>query len=268
LNCTSCNAEIPAAAKFCPDCGAKVTSSTQCANCGEQVKSSAKFCHGCGAPVSAEVKPRSVAAPAPVAVTVKSNRAIAIASFVAIPAFAILIIALLFWKNEDPGPLQASGGGSVAEESAPSMAAMQSVHDTLERLKKRLEDNPNDLVAMDSLASMYTIAGSHEKASQFYEQHLAIEPENTDVKMMLAHSYFQMQKIDDAMKIVQSVLKKEPANALALFNLGVIYSAQGKKEEATQHLQIIVDTYPGTEWAKRAEQLIHELTHEEGASSN
>jgi TolA-binding protein len=79
--------------------------------------------------------------------------------------------------------------------------------------------------------------------------------------MMLAHSYFQLQRLDDAMKLVQSVLKKEPTNALALFNLGVIYSSQGKQKEATQHLQIIIDTYPGTEWASRAQQLIHELEH-------
>jgi cytochrome c-type biogenesis protein CcmH/NrfG/predicted RNA-binding Zn-ribbon protein involved in translation (DUF1610 family) len=261
LNCTSCNANIPAAAKFCPQCGAEVVASQQCSNCGEALKPSAKFCHNCGAPVAGEASPKtSKATPLRETVPAKSNRAVTIASFVAIPAFAILIIALLFWKNQDPEPLSVSGGGAQ-EQGMPSMAAMQSVHETLQRLQKRLEADAHDVVAMDSLAAMYSIAGSYEKASQYYLRHLEIEPDNLDVKMMLAHSYFQLQRLDDAMKLVQSVLKKEPTNALALFNLGVIYSSQGKQKEATQHLQIIIDTYPGTEWASRAQQLIHELEH-------
>ncbi len=261
MNCTSCNAEIPASAKFCPECGAKVVASGSCATCGEAIKPEAKFCHHCGAPVSEAVSSKTIEASGRESLPAKSSRAVTIASFVAIPAFAILIIALLFWKNQDPEPLSASGGAAQQQDGVPSMAAMQSVHETLQRLQKRLEADAHDVVAMDSLAAMYAIAGSYDKASKYYERHLEIEPDNLDVKMMLAHSYFQLQRLDDAMKLVQSVLKKEPTNALALFNLGVIYSSQGKQKEATQHLQIIIDTYPGTEWANRAQQLIHELTH-------
>ena len=271
MTCVSCNAELPSSAKFCPECGTKV-GAVQCPHCGEALKSGAKFCHHCGQvvsePSSKSSRPAEAgsSASATVVPRPRSQRLISMGAFFIIPVFAGLIIALLFWKNREPEPLQTSQAVS-ANEAMPDMAAMESVHKTLERLKHNLEANPEDLVSIDSLATMFTIAGSYDKASKYYERHLEIEPDNNEVKMALAHSYFQLKRTNDALALVHGVLKKEPTNVFALYNLGVIYGSQGKKDEAVRHLQIIVDNYPGTEWAKAAKQLIHELTHVNNISS-
>lgn len=44
--CTNCGAAIAASAKFCPECGAKVSS--VCPKCGAQVRAGSKFCPECG----------------------------------------------------------------------------------------------------------------------------------------------------------------------------------------------------------------------------
>ncbi|MEQ8155912.1 MAG: zinc ribbon domain-containing protein [Clostridiaceae bacterium] len=48
LNCTNCNSEIPAGAKFCLNCGEKVKTELFCPTCGEKMAPNAKFCPQCG----------------------------------------------------------------------------------------------------------------------------------------------------------------------------------------------------------------------------
>ncbi len=56
MNCRSCTREIPAAAKFCPECGA--CSSASCAACGAELLEGSKFCAECGAAQSPVANPR------------------------------------------------------------------------------------------------------------------------------------------------------------------------------------------------------------------
>ncbi len=46
--CPSCGAEIKAHAKFCEECGTKLSQVTKCPKCGGEVKEGAKFCPSCG----------------------------------------------------------------------------------------------------------------------------------------------------------------------------------------------------------------------------
>lgn len=47
--CPKCNAPLAAKAKFCPECGAKISAQAHCTQCGAQLKPGAKFCAECGA---------------------------------------------------------------------------------------------------------------------------------------------------------------------------------------------------------------------------
>jgi membrane protease subunit (stomatin/prohibitin family) len=51
MPCPSCGNPIPAAAKFCNHCGAKIGGSMICANCKADVPTGSKFCPNCGNPV-------------------------------------------------------------------------------------------------------------------------------------------------------------------------------------------------------------------------
>ena len=49
IKCPNCGADVKANAKFCPECGKKLTEENKkCPKCGAQVKSGAKFCPECG----------------------------------------------------------------------------------------------------------------------------------------------------------------------------------------------------------------------------
>jgi predicted amidophosphoribosyltransferase len=49
--CPECGKPLAANTKFCPECGAKVKSSTHCTECGAKLQPGAKFCGDCGAKV-------------------------------------------------------------------------------------------------------------------------------------------------------------------------------------------------------------------------
>jgi len=49
--CPSCANPMPANAKFCPNCGAKIGQSMICANCKADIPPESKFCPNCGNPV-------------------------------------------------------------------------------------------------------------------------------------------------------------------------------------------------------------------------
>jgi len=51
INCPSCSNPIPANAKFCNHCGAKIGQAMICANCKADIPAGSKFCPNCGAQV-------------------------------------------------------------------------------------------------------------------------------------------------------------------------------------------------------------------------
>jgi membrane protease subunit (stomatin/prohibitin family) len=51
--CPKCNAPLAKNAKFCPECGAKISAEAHCTQCGAKLKADSKFCADCGAKVEA-----------------------------------------------------------------------------------------------------------------------------------------------------------------------------------------------------------------------
>jgi ribosomal protein L40E len=51
LRCTSCNADNPADANFCKNCGSRLPHPLVCQACGQGNDSDAKFCNKCGGPL-------------------------------------------------------------------------------------------------------------------------------------------------------------------------------------------------------------------------
>jgi len=56
MECQSCNAEMPAGGKFCPECGASSANTTPCTHCGEHNQSNSTFCAGCGKPLKSKAQ--------------------------------------------------------------------------------------------------------------------------------------------------------------------------------------------------------------------
>jgi membrane protease subunit (stomatin/prohibitin family) len=56
--CAECQSNIPASARFCPQCGHQLLILRQCEHCGKNITPSAQFCPRCGHPTTEKPAPR------------------------------------------------------------------------------------------------------------------------------------------------------------------------------------------------------------------
>ena len=221
-----------------------------CSQCGEQLKENAQFCHACGAGVEAASKKTQGKVAAGEIRT--GSWLHSFGAFLLIPIFAGVIV-LLFWVNKEPGPVGASDSGK-AQQEAPSMAVMSEVRASLQRLQARVDADATDLEAIDSLAVMYSISQSYDKAKFYYEKHLEVEPDNRDIKIALALTNHSLKDSDRAIALLQEVLDDEPNYVFGLFYMAQVQADLHHHEEARKYWQKIVDQYPDTEFAKLAKE--------------
>jgi competence ComEA-like helix-hairpin-helix protein len=121
-----------------------------------------------------------------------------------------------------------------------------------------------------ALADAYRGRGDTVSAKQYYASSLALNPDQPSTAMLLAQIHIRegafaealkllegtsgltsdmnaltlrayiahrMNKLDDAVSLYQRILERDPENAEALLNLGVVEAAQGKLVEAAAHFR-------------------------------
>ncbi len=230
-----------------------------CSNCGAQRKTNAKFCHQCGTAIGGANRVSKATQPK---ADDTRNWLNSFGAFLFIPLFAIIVL-LLFWSNREPEPINAANGNTVSQNAAPNEAMMGDIHDTLQRLKDNVNDDPKDLVSIDSLAVMYAIAGNYQTSKEYYGMHLEVEPDNKDILIAMALTEHNLKNDAKAMELLQQVLDKEPTYAFALHYMAELQDTMHKHDEAKENWQKIIDIYPGTEFAKMASKRMQEIeTHE------
>lgn len=234
-----------------------------CSHCGNKLKEAAKFCQACGTKTQPGRTTTSATESNSKSAKLSTRSWLnSFGAFLFIPIFA-LIIVLLFWVNEDPEVITAEAQKQVSAQGNGMLdeATMQRIHNTLENLKSRIETDPKDLVAIDSLAVMYAIANSYDKAKGYYEMHLEIEPENKDIKLGLALTYHNMKQTDKAIATIEEVLAKDPVYVFGLHYLAEIYASTHEHEKAIEKWNLIVTNYPNSEFSQMALERIKEQSH-------
>ena len=227
-----------------------------CTECGNELKENARFCHNCGAPVKGQNGGSAKKAGTSKVDLPQQSWLSKYGAYLFIPVF-VLIVVLLFWKNQEPASLNTPTATSTSQNQAMS-ASMEKVHKMLDRLKKAVEDDPKNVAAMDSLGNMFYIAGSFAKARDYFEMHLAVEPDNNQTKILLARTYFNLKNKDKAIEILQGILDKEPDFVFALSDLADIYDSMHEHDKAKEYWQKIIADYPGTQFASDAQKRLSE----------
>jgi cytochrome c-type biogenesis protein CcmH/NrfG len=129
----------------------------------------------------------------------------------------------------------------------------------IDSLKKIVDQNPKDTIALNHLGFFLLQAHKFDEAEKYFENLLKLSPERVDVMNVLAEMNFNLQKFDKSENYLKKILSLEKNNEVAMYNLGVVYVMQGKKDDARKTWTEIVKRNPDSDLGKMAKESLKGL---------
>lgn len=152
-----------------------------------------------------------------------NRTAIAVALAVLIPTAS----GLLYWKMGNPLAITHPTVSNPASQDGadPSHQSAEGLDALSERLKKKLEQNPNDGVGWALLARSYVEIGRHSEAIPLYEKAMQLIP--NDAQMLADYAdalgVLNGRKLEGRPEeLIQQALKADPRNVKALMLAGTV----------------------------------------------
>jgi tetratricopeptide (TPR) repeat protein len=117
------------------------------------------------------------------------------------------------------------------------LSMMQSLYeDAIQVLEEGVKFDPRRADLRATLGESYFSAGKVGKAIREFEKLIEIDPSASSYALM-GLCYRNLNRFDDARKYFDEGLKKDPRNAVCLFNLGFLESKQGNYPQAERLLE-------------------------------
>lgn len=186
------------------------------------------------------------------------QRQTVIAAIIAAVVVCSLVAGLLgtVWLDQaptaDPLPPTNEGMGSF-------QAAMRTA----------IAEDPNDAVALVSLANLLALEGSLPEAIGLYERALAVDPDNAATRRAFALALAQAGNLADAELQYRRVLEANPNDAEALLFLGQVYErwSPPRLDDAATAYARAVAAEPGSVSADEAAKALARLPVGVGAAT-
>ena len=107
----------------------------------------------------------------------------------------------------------------------------------------------------------------NRKRAETLKQKVADDPGNTSAWIQLGHTYFDMNKYDQAIAAYEKALEQNPNNADVLTDLGIMYRRSGQPREAIKKFDMAIAINSNHETARfnKGIVLMHDLGDREGA---
>lgn len=156
------------------------------------------------------------------------RQSIKLSRFQAIAAVAtILLICALIGGVAGSIILDSFGG----DDGDDTQNAVVNSEELLQELRQSAEANPGSPEAQAALANYLANTGSFEEAIPYYEQAIALAPENWAIRLDFAQSLMNNGKPADAMFQLDKILELDPRNAQAWFYRGQWLEATGEADD-------------------------------------
>jgi lipopolysaccharide biosynthesis regulator YciM len=150
--------------------------------------------------------------------------------------------------------------GLGSKEGPPSKSNVTgNIKHQMEMMKKAVEDNPNDTLLIRQYADFLSAAHRRDEAIPLYERILNINPKRSDILFNLAFIYYDKQEFDKSKEMTDKILKYNPDDLRARYNIGAIAHAKGNIAEAKKVWNELAEKHASTETGKLAKQSLEKL---------
>lgn len=105
-----------------------------------------------------------------------------------------------------------------------------------------LEIDPSNARTLNGLGVSYDMTGDYETAQQHYRAGLSFDPNSVDIKNNLAYSLITSKKYNEAIDILQRLVKHPNATKRQRNNLALAYGLAGREDDAK--ITLAVDHAP------------------------
>jgi tetratricopeptide (TPR) repeat protein len=152
-----------------------------------------------------------------------------------------------------------TAGRPPSSEGAPPVDLAR-VQELTERIKK----DPRDFDSIVELGNLNFDQRNFSDAVNLYERALAIRPDAENVRTDMGTAMFYQNRFDEAIAEFQQTLKADPANAQALFNLGVtMLHGKNDPKSALQYWEKLIETNPNHPQAQVVKEQIQKLREQQ-----
>lgn len=156
----------------------------------------------------------------------------------------------------------AQHAASAPEEDPQVEARRKQLSNLLDTVEVKLRNTPTDSMLVISAANLAYDLGDFEKAERYYSTFLEkIDPKNAQVTIDYGFVLFQRGKVDEGIAKVEGVVKSQPKNQTALYNLGIMHIRSNKPESALEWMKRCQKADPSSDVGKRAAAVIETLQH-------
>lgn len=181
------------------------------------------------------------------------------------------VVIIVFTQTEKPAalPLPADGQTTmpdddihkgIPKDGAPGSANVQKeVVMTIDSLKNYVSKNQSDTASMRKYADMLFAAHKPAEAQQYYEMILKKDPKRIDMMFALSNVYYFNQEFKMTEEMTNRILKIDPNNLEAKFNLGAVAATMGNDAKAKEIWQSIISKSPDHPMAEMSRQALARL---------
>jgi tetratricopeptide (TPR) repeat protein len=109
---------------------------------------------------------------------------------------------------------------------------MKDTDGAVREFRAAVQANPKEPNAHFGLGYLLWTEGHTQEAAQEFQAELANEPAHMQAMVYLADADIQLNKIQDAQPLLETVVKDNPANAMGHLDLGIVYEESDRRQEA------------------------------------
>ena len=128
--------------------------------------------------------------------------------------------------------------------------------------KLRVDKDPKDVEALAAMGNVNMSLGRFDHAQEWYKRALKVDPNRTATRMDLAVALRYLGKPDEAIAELKRVLAKDPKNAGALYNLGVILLEDKQDTQgAIARWETLMKAHPDYPQKVQLRQMVEQIKH-------